>query len=214
MQQGLLKKPREMQQGAPQQGMPQPMEDPAMQGGPMPPGGGDPMMADDAGGEADESHPAFQAAVEFAKTALYQEGAADQVHEVLVKSPDPVEELANIAYEMTSIADEKTEGGVPDELLVLLAGTMLEEVAGIAEASGIQLQPSDIAGALKNMILRWVGEQGHDTRQLQEAMDRVSPEEINRLAAEEGAPGEQPAMPPQGGQMPQQQVPQQQEVMM
>jgi hypothetical protein len=34
------------------------------------------------------------------------------------------------------------------------------------------------------MILRYLGEQGVDTTQLQQAMDQVDPEEFNRMAEE------------------------------
>lgn len=143
--------------------------------------------------DADESHPAFVAAVEFVKTALYESGASDQVNELVKKSQSPIDDLANMAYELTSIADEKTDGQVPDELLVLLASTVLAEVSEIAEASGVQLQAADVASALKMMILRFVGEQGYDTRELHAAMNQVSPDEINKLAAEE-MPEEQEVM--------------------
>jgi hypothetical protein len=148
--------------------------------------------------ESDENDPAFLAAIEFVKSALYESGAADQVNAVLQKSQDPVDEMANLAYELVAIADEKTEGEVPDDLLILLASTVLSEVAEIAEASGVELQASDIASALKMMILRFVGEQGHDTRALHEAMNQISPEQINQMAAEgDEMPPEQAQQQPQ-----------------
>jgi hypothetical protein len=70
-------------------------------------------------------------------------------------------------------------------LLALLATNILEEVASIAEAAKIPVKPSDLAMALKQMILRFLGEQGVDTTQLQQAMDQVDPEEFNRMAAQE-----------------------------
>jgi hypothetical protein len=98
--------------------------------------------------------------------------------------------LANTAYEIVTIVDERTEGAIPDELLVLFAAKILEEVAEIGEAAGVPMQPSDVALALKQMILRFLGEQGVDTTQLQQAMDQVDPEEFNQ-AAMEGEPMEQ-----------------------
>lgn len=165
---GLLKQPRQAQPpGEPQQAM-QPEQTEEMEGM-----------------DADENNPAFMAAVEFAKAALYESGAADQVNSVMKQSQEPIDEMANIAYELTAVADEKTEGQVPDELIVLLASTILAEVAEIAEASGVKLQPSDIASALKMMILRFVGEQGHDTQELHAAMNQISPEQINQMAMEQ-----------------------------
>lgn len=141
----------------------------------MPPG----ETPDEA--ESDESHPAFVAAMEFAMKALYEKKAAIDVAEALKLSQDPAEALANAAYEMTSIADEKTQGQVPGDLLVLLASRILEEVATIAEAAGVELKGGVIAQALKQMILRYMGEQGLDTSQLQTAMDAVDPAEFDRM---------------------------------
>jgi len=141
------------------------------------------------GPEADENDPAFQAAIQFLKKALYETGAADQINQAIKRAKEPVDAIANYAYELVAVADEKTQGAVPDELLVLLASTALEEVCDIAEASGIKLQPADVASALKMIILRFVGEQGHDTRALHEAMNQISPEQINQMAMEGEANG-------------------------
>ena len=135
--------------------------------------------------EKDESDPNYQAALEFAMKALYSEKAAKDIAKALRTSRDPVEALSTISYEIISIIDERTDGAVPDELLALLATNILEEVASIAEAAKIPVKSSDIAVALKQMILRFLGEQGVDTTQLQQAMDQVDPEEFNRMAAQE-----------------------------
>ncbi|MDP1931893.1 MAG: hypothetical protein Q8L60_10590 [Gammaproteobacteria bacterium] len=130
--------------------------------------------------------PSLATAIDFVKRALYETGSADSVHATMKVSRQPAEDMALIAYELTSIADEKTEGQVPDELLMTLAASVLSEVAEIAEASGVKLQPSDVASALKIMTLRFLGEMGHDTRELQAAFDQVSPEQVNQIAMEAG----------------------------
>lgn len=132
-----------------------------------------------------DTNPQFVTALKFAMQALYENGAADGVAESLRAARDPVEGLANTAYDITGVVDERTEGAVPDELFVLLAMRILEEVADIGAAAGIKYKPSDLAMALKQMILRFLGEQGMDTSQLQAAMDQVDPEEFNRMATEE-----------------------------
>jgi len=126
------------------------------------------------------SNPAYKAALTFAMKALYSNGGAKHVADSLKKARDPVEALANTAYSMTALVDEKTQGSVPDELFALLAAKILQEVADIAEAAHIDLKPSDIAMALKDMILRYLGEQGVDTSKLQQAMSQVNPEEFNQ----------------------------------
>lgn len=167
------------------QGAPETDVDDAMEN--MGAGGEQVQMEQEA--EADESHPAFQAAMELAMEALYGQQAAKGVAESLRIAQDPVDGLANTAYEIVSIIDERTNGDVPDELLVLLATNVLEEVGEIAEAAGIEVTPATVATALKQMILRFLGEQGVDTTQLEQAMGQVNPEEFNQMAMD--AEGEQ-----------------------
>lgn len=169
--QGLIK-----QQMAPEQE--------AMPAEQMPP---EPMGEMEEGeGPDPDTDPGYTTALRFAMQALYENGAANGVAQSLRTARDPVDGLANTAYDIVSIVDERTEGAVPDELFALLGTKILEEVADIGEAAGVKYKPSDIALALKTMILRYLGEQGMDTTQLQQAMDQVDPEEFNRMAMAEG----------------------------
>jgi hypothetical protein len=144
-------------------------------------------MAEGEGPDPD-ADPGYQQAMAFSMEALYSKEAAKNVAKSLKTGGDPVESLANTAYEIVSIVDERTEGAIPDELLVLFASKILEEVAEIGEAAGVQYKPSDVALALKQMILRFLGEQGVDTTQLQQAMDQVDPEEFNKVEEDEEVP--------------------------
>lgn len=132
--------------------------------------------------EKTEDDPGYVQATQFAMEALYANQAANDIAKALRTAPDKVEAMANTAYEVVSITDERTDGAVPDELLAAFATFVLEEVAEIAEAAGLEVKPSEVALALKQMILRFLGEQGVDTTQLQQAMDQVDPEEFNRVA--------------------------------
>lgn len=179
--QGLLKQPMQAEEPPvdPQAEQRQPgQQQPGQQQSPAP------AQGEEQGEEADD--PALTTAIDFVKRALYETGAADSVHETMKKSQNPSEDMALLTYELTAVADEKTEGQVPDELLLTLAASVLSEVAEIAEASGVKLQPSDVASALKIMTLRFMGEMGHDTRELQAAFDQVSPDQVNQIAAEAG----------------------------
>lgn len=139
-----------------------------------------------AEGEANQDDPNFQSALQYAMQVLYEKGAAkDIASQVKAAQGNPVEGIANIAYEITSVVDEKTEGAVPDELLVPLAMQILEEVVEISEAAGIKLAPTDVAAAFKQMILRYLGEQGVDTTQLQQGMDQIDPAVFEQASAEE-----------------------------
>lgn len=135
------------------------------------------------------SSPGYQQAVQFAMEALYSNKAAKDVAQGLKTARDPVEALANTAYEIVSIVDERTQGAIPDEMVAPFAVFVLNEVAEIAQAANVQMRPADVALALKQMILRYLGEQGVDTTQLQQAMDQADPEEIARMAEAEEEPG-------------------------
>jgi len=126
--------------------------------------------------------PAFEAAVDFAMTVLYEKEAAKDIAKQIKSAPNVSEGLANIAYDVTSIVDERTDGKVPDDLLGVLGMTILSEVAEIAEAAGVEPSDKDVADAFKTMILRFLGEQGMDTTQLQQAMDQVDPNVFKQTA--------------------------------
>jgi hypothetical protein len=123
----------------------------------------------------DENNPAFVQALKFAMSVLYEQDAADDVAKQLQSGKDKVEALANIAYEITSTVDEKTQGQVPRELIALLGMAILKEVIDIAEAMKMGITPKDAADAFKQMLLRYLGENGVDTTQLQQSMDQVDP---------------------------------------
>lgn len=170
----------QMQEGAPPEEQMQPMQQPQQ----MQQGQQMPMDNEAEESGPGEDDPTFQAAVEFANEALYSNQAAKDVSKQLKAAPSLVDGMANVAYEITSVVDERTNGEVPDELLVPLAMKILEEVVEIADASGLDPQPEDVALAFKQMILRYLQEQGADTAQLDEAMNQVDPS-VFRQAAEE-----------------------------
>jgi hypothetical protein len=169
---------QEMMPGAEMAQDPNMMQDPAMME--------DPMAQDmDDDEPLNEDDPAFQTALQLAMQALYENGAAREVAQSLQSAPDPVMGLADTAYEMVSVVDERTEGQVPDELLILLAVTILQEVAEIGEAAGVDTSPATVAEAFKQMLLRFLGEQGMDTTQLEQAMAEVDPAMFEQVAESE-----------------------------
>jgi hypothetical protein len=131
----------------------------------------------------DENNPAFVQALKFAMSVLYEQDAADDVAKQLKAGQDKVEALSNIAYDLTTTVDEKTEGKVPDELIALLAMAILKEVIDIAEALKMGITPKDAADAFKQMLLRYLGENGVDTSQLQQSMDKIDPKVFEQQGA-------------------------------
>jgi hypothetical protein len=123
----------------------------------------------------DENNPAFVQAMKFMMQVLYEKGAAKAIAKQLRVARDKVDALANISYDITSTVDERTKGAVPRELIGLLAMAVLKEVTDIAKAAKMNISPQDAAGAFKTMLLRYLGENGVDTSQLQQGMDKIDP---------------------------------------
>jgi hypothetical protein len=124
---------------------------------------------------ANENNPYFVQAMKYALQVLYEGGAAKDVAEQVRAGKDKVESMANVAYEITSTVDERTDGKVPRELIALLAMAILKEVIDIAKAAKVDTSPLDAANAFKMMLLRYLGENGVETSKLQQAMDQVDP---------------------------------------
>ena len=146
----------------------------------------DPNAAADPMAEQDETPPeedsAFVDAFNFVRKTLYEKGVADEVSTVMKSFPDPVPQLAEMAYGLTEQADTVTNGMVKEENLVSLGMYTLGEITEIADASGAELQSSDVASAFKSMLMRYLQENGADTGPLQEAMNQISPDQFNQLA--------------------------------
>ena len=122
-----------------------------------------------------ENNPYFVQAMKYALQVLYEQGAAKDVASQIRAGKDKVESMANVAYEITSTVDERTDGKVPRELIALLAMAILKEVIDIAKAAKVDTSPLDAANAFKMMLLRYLGENGVETSKLQQAMDQVDP---------------------------------------
>jgi hypothetical protein len=154
-----------------------PVEDPAMmqQSAEMEPGETE---------DLDENNPGFQTALKIAMQALYEAGAAEDAAQALLSAPDPIEGLANTAYEMVEVAASRVEV-FDEEYLPLLAIVLLSELTDIAEAAGKPYQPAQVAEAFKQMTLRFLQEQGADISELQAAMDQVDPAVFDQAAAQQ-----------------------------
>ena len=122
-----------------------------------------------------EDNPYFVQAMKYALQVLYEQGAAKDIAEQVRAGQDKVDTMANVAYEITSTVDERTDGKVPRELIALLAMAILKEVIDIAKAAKVDSSPLDAANAFKTMLLRYLGENGVETSKLQQAMDQVDP---------------------------------------
>lgn len=123
-----------------------------------------------------ETNPAYQAAKGFVQDALYKTGAAESMAAQLSKSRDKVQALADVSYNIISVAVEKLDGELPEELYLELLQEVLSELNDIAEAAGVKYTNSDLAEVVKRNTLRYLEESGEDpaaVANLKSAMDQV-----------------------------------------
>ena len=121
---------------------------------------------DESGGD---DNPALQAAMEVVMQALYKNGGAKDVAKAM-QGNDPAKGLADISYQIVQVADERTNGEVPDDLLATLATSVVTEVAEVAEAAGIKVDGQVVSKAMQLMIVRFLQDQGVDPSQIQQQM--------------------------------------------
>jgi hypothetical protein len=133
--------------------------------------------------EGPEDTEGIDAAVNEARRVLYKDGGAENVAKAMKSARTPSEGAAMLAYDLTAAAMEKT-GVDNEENLAAVAMAVLEEVADIAEAVGMPLKNSDLADAMKQMILRLVEETGADAAELRAAMDQVDPAQFDQMEEE------------------------------
>ena len=174
---------------APQQAAPgmMPPEDQAM----MQQAGGAMMEEPESDEPLDEENPGFKAALKIVLQGLYEAGAAEDVLAAINSAPDRVEGLASTTYEMIAVATENSEPEIDAEYLPLLGITVLGEIAEIAEAGGNPFKASELAQALKQMVLRMLQEAGADTAELQAAMEQVDPSAFDAAAEAPEEPEEE-----------------------
>lgn len=129
---------------------------------------------EDPGEGAGEDDPNYQAGLKIAMDALYKQGGAKDVAKAVQGSRDPAGALAEVTYSIIAVADERTEGKIPDELLVSFGVDVLTEVAEIAEAAGVQVSADVIGQATQKMLVRFLQENGMDTSEIEQAMAQIN----------------------------------------
>jgi hypothetical protein len=117
---------------------------------------------------------AFDAGLQVVRQALYEQGGAKDIAKVLASGDNPAQSIAEQAYKIVEIADERTMGEIPDELLVDFAIEVLTEVSEVAEAAGVKVDGNVVSEAFSTMLERFLAEQGMDTTQIKQAMAQMN----------------------------------------
>ncbi|MEY4951781.1 MAG: hypothetical protein RL299_205 [Pseudomonadota bacterium] len=132
-----------------------------------------------AEGEADPStDPAYSKAMDMVMGKLYDEDIADGIAQAINSSQDKATAIAEQAGVLLGLADDMTEGSVPDELYIAFALDILTEVVEIAQAAGAQIAGKDIAVAAREFITATVEGIGGDLTDIKAAMGQINPDEL------------------------------------
>jgi hypothetical protein len=132
-------------------------------------------------------------------TLAKDEKALRAVVEMLRTASDLPRSLAQAAYALVAMVDEKTQGLIADEDLAEVAVDTLGVVAEIAEQDGLQIVSREIAAATNLMIRQYLEENGEveALQAMQEQdIDAAAGEIENAWAQEQGPPAGGPTPPP------------------
>lgn len=135
-----------------------------------------PEEAQEAGLE--EKDPAYLQAMELMLSKLYEEGAAQGIAQALQSAPDPVQGIVEQTMNMVEVLEDATQGSVPDELVMLVVMNIIEEIVGIAQASGMQVGGREIAEVVREVLAQVVENLGGDSSAIREEMGAIDPNEV------------------------------------
>lgn len=135
-----------------------------------------------------EEEQQLEAFMQEVQRGLYENEAAMDVARSLRAAEAVPTQLATLAYDMTAVVDEKTQGALDEDLIVAAGLSVLGEIVEVAEAAGVKIGGRDIALATRIMLQRLAEEAGADPAELTAAFNTVNPDELGaQLDAEMAA---------------------------
>lgn len=198
-------------QGAPSpQGAPQgapaapPQGDPTQQGAEPPMAPESPQPAEQEGALSEDLGPIGQKAFQLMREKLYgEDNAGVHIARALAKSPDTQQQVSETIYNLVDavieLAEQEEGQDFPIEDLALLHAVVFEEILGIAESIGKEIDPYQVAQIYQEHIARALGEAGIDSREFSQAAQAITPEMFQEAMGavesqgQEQAPQEPPA---------------------
>lgn len=136
----------------------------------------------------DESmkNPAYRKARELMLSKLYEEGAAQGVAQAIAQAQSVVQGLVDQSMSLGQVMDDVTQGSVPDDLVLSFMLDITQEVVDIANASGIKVQPADMAQAVQEVLAQTIEAFGGDASQVRQEMGSIDPNEVGAAAMQHG----------------------------
>lgn len=133
-----------------------------------------------------ESNPAYAKAMDMVMAKLYDEDISDGIAKAINQSDDKAKAIVEQAKLLLDLADDATQGSVPDELYLPFAFDVFSEVVEIAQAAGTPISGSVVATATREFITVVVEDLGGDLTQVKEAMAQINPDELGASMEQAG----------------------------
>lgn len=154
----------------------------------------DETAADESMEESGESFtPQQEAALEdfgmAAKAALFGDsGIAEKLAAAVKGAPEPAQALADFAYNLTGMLDEKSGGMLDEELLVPAGAEVLGQVVEVAQAAGLPVDSKVVAQATRLMMARLFKESGASDEDIGQFMSSTNPDEVGTAIEQRDGP--------------------------
>lgn len=144
------------------------------------------ILSDDQEVSEDQG-PIVDQAVDQVMQSIYEGETPDQIVQAVKMAPSPVDGLVDQAVLLVEVAEEITQGSVPDEAYMLFCIALMGEVVEMAEAGGVQVSGREMAQATRQFIVQVVQSLGGDTAEVEQAMQAISEDQVGAVVEEEVA---------------------------
>lgn len=128
-----------------------------------------------------EQDQAYQEGTKFVNDELYGGQTGDDIARAIEGNKNPEDILAFLTLQLVVKADEVTGGNMAEENYIPFAADVLEEVAEVAEAAGVEVDEVMIGNIFKKMIINWLKDNGVDTTQIEQSMSQISDEDYKQV---------------------------------
>lgn len=127
------------------------------------------------------------------KALVGEGGVVDNVVSSLKGAQDVPQALADLAYQITAMLDEKSGGLLDEELMIPAGADVLGQLAEAAQAAKVPVRGKDIAQATRLMLERFLSENGVPKEQVKGLFDSVDGDQIGGSIDAMGEPNAMPA---------------------
>jgi hypothetical protein len=168
------------QEGLPQDAQVQP------QGGQAPAAGAEMPGQDQATPEEQEQ---YERVVLAASEVLYNEKTSGPILQMLQEgADDPAQAIGQVAVMVLAQLDDKSNGTIPEMVIVPAAAEIVELVAELGQAQGLFQVDEAILNRAGQVMMIGVGEQyGIDPQEIQALMESMDPAEVEQMRAQQDA---------------------------